>query len=197
MEEVKEFIEKVDSASPAPGGGAVAAYTSSLAVALTRMAVNISMKRKSFSNYSEEEQNYVHELMAKLKIIEDNMYELKQKDVDTFNEYMVAFRSKVQSEIDRMTLECFKLPKTLNLLIIDALEIIFLLEKYVVSSVMSDYKMSLVMLLSMFDCCKENMLINLKYIEDENVINEYKAIKETSLNWINKINEKKNSWEDK
>ena len=32
MEEVKEFIEKVDSASPAPGGGAVAAYTSSLAV---------------------------------------------------------------------------------------------------------------------------------------------------------------------
>jgi len=49
----------------------------------------------------------------------------------------------------------------------------------------------------MFDCCKENMLINLKYIEDEDVINEYKAIKETSLNWINKINEKKNSWEDK
>ena len=38
MEEVREFIEKVDSASPAPGGGAVAAYTSSLAVALTRMA---------------------------------------------------------------------------------------------------------------------------------------------------------------
>ena len=30
MEEVREFIEKVDSASPAPGGGAVAAYTSSI-----------------------------------------------------------------------------------------------------------------------------------------------------------------------
>lgn len=196
MEEVKEFIEKVDSASPAPGGGAVAAYTSSLAVALTRMAVNISMKRKSFSNYQEEEQNYVRDLMAKLKIIEDKMYELKDKDVETFNEYMVAYRSKDQKEIDRMTLECFKLPKNLNELIIDSLELIFALEKYVVSSVMSDYKMSLLMLSSMFDCCNENMLINLKWIEDKDVIETYKNIREVSLSWINKINDKKKSWEE-
>jgi formiminotetrahydrofolate cyclodeaminase len=196
MEEVKEFIEKVDSASPAPGGGAVAAYTSSLAVALTRMAVNISMKRKSFSNYQEEEQNYVRDLMAKLKIIEDKMYELKDKDVETFNEYMVAYRSKDQKEIDRMTLECFKLPKNLNELIIDSLELIFALEKYVVSSVMSDYKMSLLMLSSMFDCCNENMLINLKWIEDKDVQETYKNIREVSLSWINKINDKKKSWEE-
>ena len=196
MEEVKEFIEKVDSASPAPGGGAVAAYTSSLAVALTRMAVNISMKRKSFSNYQEEEQNYVRDLMAKLKIIEDKMFELKDKDVETFNEYMVAYRSKDQKEIDRMTLECFKLPKNLNELIIDSLELIFALEKYVVSSVMSDYKMSLLMLSSMFDCCNENMLINLKWIEDKDVQETYKNIREVSLSWINKINDKKKSWEE-
>ena len=196
MEEVKEFIEKVDSASPAPGGGAVAAYTSSLAVALTRMAVNISMKRKSFSNYQEEEQNYVRDLMAKLKIIEDKMYELKDKDVETFNEYMVAYRSKDQKEIDRMTLECFKLPKNLNELIIDSLELIFALEKYVVSSVMSDYKMSLLMLSSMFECCNENMLINLKWIEDKDVQETYKHIREVSLSWINKINDKKKSWEE-
>ena len=196
MEEVKEFIEKVDSASPAPGGGAVAAYTSSLAVALTRMAVNISMKRKSFSNYQEEEQNRVRDLMAKLKIIEDKMYELKDKDVETFNEYMVAYRSKDQKEIDRMTLECFKLPKNLNELIIDSLELIFSLEKYVVSSVMSDYKMSLLMLSSMFDCCNENMLINLKWIEDKDVQETYKNIRKVSLSWINKINDKKKSWEE-
>jgi formiminotetrahydrofolate cyclodeaminase len=196
MEEVREFIEKVDSASPAPGGGAVAAYTSSLAVALTRMAVNISMKRKSFSNYEKEEQDCVLNLMAKLKIIEDNMYELKDLDVETFNEYMVAYRSKVQEEIDRMTLECFRLPKKLNELIINALEIIEALEKYVVSSVMSDYKMSLIMLSSMFDCCNENMLINLKWIEDEGVKQEYKKIRETSLTWINKINNKKKAWEE-
>ena len=196
MEEVREFIEKVDSASPAPGGGAVAAYTSSLAVALTRMAVNISMKRKSFSNYAKEEQEYVLDLMAKLKIIEDNMYELKDLDVETFNEYMVAYRSKVQEEIDRMTLECFRLPKKLNELIIKALEIIDALEKYVVSSVMSDYKMSLIMLSSMFECCNENMLINLKWIEDESVKQEYKKIRETSLTWINNINKKKKAWEE-
>ena len=196
MEEVREFIEKVDSASPAPGGGAVAAYTSSLAVALTRMAVNISMKRKSFSNYAKEEQEYVLDLMAKLKIIEDNMYELKDLDVETFNEYMVAYRSKVQEEIDRMTLECFRLPKKLNELIIKALEIIDALEKYVVSSVMSDYKMSLIMLSSMFECCNENMLINLKWIEDESVKQEYKNIRETSLTWINNINKKKKAWEE-
>jgi formiminotetrahydrofolate cyclodeaminase len=160
------------------------------------MAVNISMKRKSFSNYAKEEQDYVLDLMAKLKMIEDNMYELKDLDVETFNEYMVAYRSKVQEEIDRMTLECFRLPKKLNELIINALEIIEALEKYVVSSVMSDYKMSLIMLSSMFDCCNENMLINLKWIEDEGVKQEYKKIRETSLTWINKINNKKKAWEE-
>ena len=160
------------------------------------MAVNISMKRKSFSNYQEEEQNYVRDLMAKLKIIEDKMYELKDKDVETFNEYMVAYRSKDQKEIDRMTLECFKLPKNLNELIIDSLELIFALEKYVVSSVMSDYKISLLMLSSMFECCNENMLINLKWIEDKEVQETYKNIREVSLSWINKINDKKKSWEE-
>lgn len=197
MEEVREFIEKVDSASPAPGGGAVAAYTSSLAVALTRMAINISMKRKSFANYEEKEQKYVLDLMAKLKIIEDEMYLLKDKDVETFNEYMVAYRSKDQNEINRMTLECFKLPKKLNELINESLEIISLLEKYVVSSVMSDYKMSLLMLSSMIDCCNENMLINLKWIEEESVKKEYETIKEINKIWLGKIKEKKNSWEEK
>jgi formiminotetrahydrofolate cyclodeaminase len=134
--------------------------------------------------------------MAKLKIIEDKMYELKDKDVETFNEYMVAYRSKDQKEIDRMTLECFKLPKNLNELIIDSLELIFALEKYVVSSVLSDYKMSLLMLSSMFDCCNENMLINLKWIEDKDVQETYKNIREVSLSWINKINDKKKSWEE-
>ena len=93
MEEVREFIEKVDSASPAPGGGAVAAYTSSLAVALTRMAVNISMKRKSFSNYAKEEQEYVLDLMAKLKIIEDNMHKIELENKIT------KLQQRIKSEI--------------------------------------------------------------------------------------------------
>ena len=70
------------------------------------------------------------------------------------------------------------------------------LERYVVSSVMSDYKMSLLMLSSMFDCCNENMLINLKWIEDKDVQETYKNIREVSLSWINKINDKKKSWEE-
>ena len=77
MEDVKEFLENVDSSSPAPGGGAVVAYTTSLAVALTRMAINISMKRKSFQNYPEEEKENVIKSMERLKEIEDNIFSYK------------------------------------------------------------------------------------------------------------------------
>ena len=56
--------------------------------------------------------------------------------------------------------------------------------------------MSLLMLSSMFECCNENMFINLKWIEDKDVQETYKNIREVSLSWINKINDKKKSWEE-
>lgn len=189
MEDVKEFLLNVDSASPAPGGGAVVAYTTSLAVALTRMAVNISMKRKSFQNYSEEERETVLSLMQSLKEKEEKIFLYKEKDVETFNEFMVAYKSKNEVEIEKMTKKCFELPYELYKLIEQAIEIIFSLKKYVVASVYSDYKISLIMLESMIYGCKENMLINLKNINDETIKANYDEVEKNSNALILRIKE--------
>ncbi len=193
METTKEYLDLVHSESPAPGGGSVAGYTAALGVALICMAMNISMKRKAYNNYSEAEKKYNLNRMAKLKRIESDMYAIKELDVKVFNDFMVAYKSKDQKEIHKMTIKCFLLPYNLFELIDEAIEVIFYLRKYIVKSVLSDYKMSLIMLKSMLDASIVNMKINLDNLTDSTCKQMYldKLARKAVL--ANQINEKLNA----
>ena len=54
-ETIKEYLAKLSSAEPTPGGGSAAAYLSGIGIALALMSGNVSIKRKSFQQRSEEE----------------------------------------------------------------------------------------------------------------------------------------------
>ena len=45
-----DFIEEVDSTSPAPGGGSVAALASDIGVALSRMMAHLSFGNKKYES---------------------------------------------------------------------------------------------------------------------------------------------------
>ena len=45
-----DFIEEVDSTSPAPGGGSVAALASDIGVALSRMMAHLSFGKKKYES---------------------------------------------------------------------------------------------------------------------------------------------------
>ena len=50
---VKEFIEQVDSNSPAPGGGSVAALMSVLGVSLAKMVGHLTINKKKYLKLEE------------------------------------------------------------------------------------------------------------------------------------------------
>ena len=54
---INEFINEVDSNSPAPGGGSVSALISSLGVSLARMVGHLSVSKKKFRNLDQEIQD--------------------------------------------------------------------------------------------------------------------------------------------
>ena len=82
----KGFANETASESPAPGGGSISAYMGSLAAALGTMVANLSSHKpgwddrwKEFSDYAEEGQNVMNELLA-----------LVDEDTAAFNRIMEA-----------------------------------------------------------------------------------------------------------
>ena len=53
---LKEYLEKLSSDAPVPGGGSVAAYTASLAMGLSQMVARIALSRKKKTGLSAEEE---------------------------------------------------------------------------------------------------------------------------------------------
>ena len=179
---LKEYLEDVSSYSPAPGGGSVVAYMTSLSIGLYLMSIRISVRRKSFIALDDKIKQEVYDNINKLDEINKIILNYVDKDIDTFNEYMEAYRSKDQEAIKRETIKCFNEPYHVLNLIFEAIDVMLLDQKYIVKSVRSDLRIALNSLEAQFDNCKENIDININNIDDEyiheNVRIAYKKIDE-------------------
>jgi len=83
-----DFAQKTASEAPAPGGGSVSAYLGSLGISLGTMVANLSSHKRGwderweeFSNIAEKGQKHIKKLL-----------ELVDKDTESFNKIMEAFR---------------------------------------------------------------------------------------------------------
>ncbi|MEJ8552886.1 cyclodeaminase/cyclohydrolase family protein [Tepidibacter sp. Z1-5] len=89
---VVDFSNEVDSNSPAPGGGSVSALASNIGISLGRMMGNLSFGKKKFEALDEDIKKEFKEKFEKLGSIRDNLLELVDKDTESFNEVMKAFK---------------------------------------------------------------------------------------------------------
>ncbi len=62
---VTEFLNELSSNSPAPGGGSVAALSSSLSASLGSMVANLTIGKKSYNELQEEEKLKVQDALKK------------------------------------------------------------------------------------------------------------------------------------
>ena len=61
---VREFINELGSNSPAPGGGSVAALAASLASGLGAMVFNLTVGKKMYNEYSDEDKTVVYKTLS-------------------------------------------------------------------------------------------------------------------------------------
>ncbi|MDO5040670.1 MAG: cyclodeaminase/cyclohydrolase family protein [Peptoniphilus sp.] len=94
---VQEFVAETASDSPAPGGGSVSALGAAQAAALLGMVANLTIKSKKYEAVHEE----MKPLAAELKALEEKFVEFIDKDANSFNGVMAAFKLPKETEEEK------------------------------------------------------------------------------------------------
>ncbi|PNR92079.1 methenyltetrahydrofolate cyclohydrolase [Petrotoga miotherma DSM 10691] len=174
---LKEFLEKLSSNEPAPGGGSAAALAGSIAASLGCMVANLTIGKKKYEEVEEEMKN----LKVKLEEYRDKFLQLMEEDAEAFNEVIDALKlpksteeekkarnEKIQEKTKKATLVPLQIAK-------DALEVMELsgvtIEKgYKMAK--SDAAISLVMAKAAVEGGLYNVKINLPSIKDEDFLRD-------------------------
>lgn len=104
-----EFIEKLSSKSPTPGGGGVSALIGSLGTALGGMVCNLTIGKKKYEIYEEE----VKEILDEVTYIQKRLFDLIKEDEDNFiplsKAYSLPSSTDEEKKIKKETMQsCLK-----------------------------------------------------------------------------------------
>ena len=169
MPEIRDFCERLGSTSPAPGGGAAAGITLSLAAACAEKAARFSFN---------DDKN---EFIKRFSEIRDIGLRLSEEDQSAFSGWQEAKRLPKETDeekqtrnekINYFTAECAKVPFNICK---NSLKIVFELENFISYCnkwLISDAAMGAVLAKASFDSGLFNININLPYLKNQELLTE-------------------------
>ena len=168
----QEFLEKLASNAPTPGGGGGAAMAGALAVALTSMVGNLTVGKEKFAQHEVE----VQELLAKAEVLRMKMFALVNADAEVFNSFMTCYRLPKATEEEKQARNqaiqnAAKEAAEVPLKIAEAcLEVVKLAERIAIignPGAITDAAVSSIMARAALRSAVYNVVVNLKLIKDE------------------------------
>ena len=173
---VKDFLNIVDSKSPAPGGGSVSALVSALGCTLGRMVAHLTFDKKKFKELPEWEQENFKASFDRINDYRKVLEDLVDKDTEAYNLVMEGYKlpkdTDEEKEIRKNTIE-----KNLKLAIETPLEICKISEntlksleiilKYGNKNAITDLGVSAILLYSGIEGGILNVKVNLGGLSDE------------------------------
>jgi glutamate formiminotransferase/formiminotetrahydrofolate cyclodeaminase len=84
-----QFANELSSASPAPGGGSVAALAGALSAALSAMVSNLTFNKKGYKDVND----LMTDLGVKGQSVKDFLLQAIDRDTEAFNQVMTAMRA--------------------------------------------------------------------------------------------------------
>lgn len=178
---VNGFIDEVDSKSPAPGGGSVAALAGSIGVSLARMVGHLTIGRKKFLALDEDIQKEFTIAFDKLDSLNERLRVLIDEDTLAYNKVMNAFRMPKDTDsekslrskaIEDATYDAISVPLEISTLSLDALKGIVTICKYGNKNAITDCGVATHMLYSAIEGGILNVKINLGGISDTNYVDD-------------------------
>lgn len=173
-----EFIDKLGSNEPVPGGGSASALVGALGIALGTMVGELTTGKKTYAMHEEE----LGKIIPASRELTEKMKAAVNKDVTAFEPLAKAYRMPNgtpeekqlrQVAIDAGVIDAAIAPLELAELCVEALK---LLDRYsVIGSrlAVSDAGTGAVFCEAALKGAKLNVLINLKSIKDENIKTEF------------------------
>jgi formiminotetrahydrofolate cyclodeaminase len=181
---VREFINELGSNSPAPGGGSVAALGASLASALGAMVFNLTVGKKAYNEYSDEDKMLIDKNLENCLYHKDEFLELMNKDTEAFLILMAAFKLPKESDEEKKARsakiqegyqEALEIPLRVAEEAYKIYEYVKIAAKLGNKNAISDAGVSALMLQASIESAILNVKINLSSIKDETYKEEIKA----------------------
>ena len=128
---ISEFLQELDSSSPAPGGGSVSALAAALGASLSGMVGHLSLGKKKFLAFSPSEQAEFQASVEWMRSVKDRAQTIINQDTEAFNCVMDAFRLPKDTELEKewrqkkiqeATIQAIDVPLSLAKLGVKALE---------------------------------------------------------------------------
>jgi len=94
---MEDFLTEVASASPAPGGGSVAALAANLACALGSMVCRLTVGKRKFTEVRDE----LSKVLIDCEALRERAAQLIVEDTESFNNVMRAMRMPKDSELEK------------------------------------------------------------------------------------------------
>ncbi|QVK17286.1 cyclodeaminase/cyclohydrolase family protein [Mycoplasmatota bacterium] len=196
---VNEFINEVDSNSPAPGGGSVSALAASLGVGLSRMVSHLTFNKKKFLELDEKIRTQYEDNFITLNNIKEELIPLIDKDTYAFNQIMNAFKMSKETDedkqkrieaIEKATLEAIKVPYEVARLSYKALELVEKMMTYGNKNAISDIGVGCLLLYAGLEGALLNVKINIGGLSDAEMVKVYQSSYETLLHEGKELKEK-------
>ncbi len=164
---LRDFVDRVASAEPVPGGGSVSALAGALGAGLGQMAIRLTKDKKNFAQNSER---YL-DALDRLAPYRSALLELIDADAEAFNLVMAAYRISKESPgregaIQQALIRATEIPSRTAQCASEALGVLEDLRTVIHPNVTSDLQVALTMLRSAIRGAVANMRINLADVKD-------------------------------
>ena len=190
---LEDYINEVDSTSPAPGGGSVMGTVGSLACALVGMVGHLTINKNKFKELTEEEKNDFNNAIEKIKEIKIKLIETIDKDAESFNIFMEAMKLPKNTEeeklirredISKAAVKSTETPFNILKYSYQLIPLFDIILKYGNAGVITDITSAYILIYAASKGSILNININTPLIEDKNFLEN---IKKNSLIYIEKI----------
>ena len=179
---VTDFAKEVDSNSPAPGGGSVAALASDIGVGLSRMMAHLSFGKKKYEALDEKIKEEFEVKFDNLGQIREELSKLVDEDTKSFNEFMKALKmpkdtfkqiTERQQAMADATLYSIKVPYKTAALSLEAMKELEFLVDNGNQNAITDIGVGTLMLCTGLEGAILNVKVNLMSLENKELAKKY------------------------
>lgn len=172
---VLEFLDEVDSSSPAPGGGSVSALAGALGVCLSRMYAHLSVGKKKFLELDEQIQTEFVTHFEALAEKKTALCKAVDRDCEAYDRVMAAYKMpKITEEeiktrnqaIHDATITAIESPYSIMELSLEALRLCKEMVEYGNKNAISDLACGVIFLDAAVQGAGLNVLINLSSLDE-------------------------------
>ncbi len=177
-ESLGALLEKFSAATPTPGGGSAAACVGSIATSLVAMVAGVTLGKKAYQSVEAEMRGVLSEALT----LRDELVGLAERDSESFNAVMAAYKLPKETEADRAEREqaiqlalkgATEVPYQTALRCSRVLELAELVVTKGSKSAVSDGGAAAVLAEAAVHAAVLNVAINLSAIADESFTSEY------------------------